>query len=388
MNTAYYRELAEDLLARAGVTVDGPNPWDIQVQDERVFRRVLTDGELGLGESYMDGWWEADCIDEFIAKVVRARLDREVRRSRAALLRLAMARIVNLQSRRRAFEIGERHYDLGNELFVNMLDARMNYSCAYWEDVQTLDEAQEMKLELLCRKLYLEPGMSVLDIGCGWGAFGKYAAERYGVEVLGISVSKEQVKLGKRLCEGLPVEFRLMDYRDVHGSFDRIVSVGMVEHVGCKNYPTFFEVAERCLKADGLFLLHTIGANRSSISVNAWTHRYIFPNGMLPSIAQLGRAMEDRFVVEDWHSFGDHYDRTLMAWYRNFTASWGSLRRNYDERFFRMWTYYLLSSAGAFRARQNQVWQIVLSRRGVPGGYPSVRSVSPRPEPPQEVGPP
>jgi cyclopropane-fatty-acyl-phospholipid synthase len=368
-----YETLAHDLLTLAGVSINGKNPWDICVHDGRFFRRALTEGELGLGESYMDGWWDADQLDECICKVLTARLDEKIRRSFPALLRFALAKLVNFQSRRRAFIIGERHYDLGNDLFVNMLDRRMNYSCAYWENAATLDEAQERKLDLICRKLHLEPGMRVLDIGCGWGAFGKYAAERHGVRVVGITVSKEQVALGKKMCEGLPVEFQLMDYRNVQGTFDRIVSVGMIEHVGYKNYRTYFEVAKRCLKDDGVFLLHSIGANRSSASVNAWTHKYIFPNGMLPSIAQLGKAMEGLFVMEDWHSFGQYYDRTLMAWYQNFTSNWEKLRNRYDDRFYRMWKFYLLSSAGSFRARHIQVWQIVLSKRGLMGGYHAVR---------------
>ena len=378
MKTDSGRTLVETLLEGAGVTIDGPDPWDIQVKDRRFFRRVLSQGELGLGESYMDGWWEVDDLAEFIARVLKARLDRKIRRSPRALLQVALARLVNLQSRRRAFEIGERHYDRGNDLFTNMLDTRMNYSCAYWEDADSLDEAQENKLELICRKLDLRPGMRVLDIGCGWGAFGKYAAERYGVEVVGVTVSKEQVALGKQMCEGLPVEFRLMDYRDLQGSFDRIVSVGMIEHVGYKNYRTYLDVARRCLEDDGLFLLHTIGANRSNTGTGPWTHRYIFPNAMLPSIAQLGAAMEDRFVMEDWHSFGSHYDRTLLAWHENFTSNWDRLRQTYDDRFYRMWTFYLLSSAGASRARHIQLWQIVLSRNGVPGGYRSIRRITPQ----------
>ena len=368
-----YQQLTKEILGLADITINGKSPWDIQVNDDRFFRRVLTDGALGLGESYMDGWWDTSQLDKFIDNVLRARLDEKIRRAWSTLLKLSLAKAVNLQSRRRAFIIGERHYDLGNELFLNMLDKRMNYSCAYWENVNSLDEAQEKKLDLICRKLHLKSGMRILDIGCGWGAFGKYAAEQYGVTVLGITVSKQQVELGRKLCEGLPVELRLMDYRDVEGTFDRIVSVGMIEHVGYKNYRTYFEVAHRCLIDDGMFLLHTIGGNRSATSINPWTHKYIFPNGMLPSVAQLGKAMEGLFVMEDWHSFGQYYDRTLIAWYQNVTSNWEKLSNRYDNRFYRMWKYYLLSSAGAFRARRNQLWQIVLSKHGVVGGYEPVR---------------
>jgi cyclopropane-fatty-acyl-phospholipid synthase len=355
------------------VAVNGPHPWDIAVHDERFFRVAVTHGELGVGESYMDGWWDVPQLDEFIARVLRAGLNEDVRDARVALFIRALSKVLNYQSKTRSFGNGQRHYDRGNDLFLAMLDGRMNYSCAYWEDAGSLDEAQEKKLDLICRKLYLEPGMRVLDIGCGWGAFGKFAAERYGVSVDGLTVSEQQIELGRKLCEGLPVDLQLMDYRDARGTYDRIVSVGMIEHVGYKNYRAFFDVAQRCLADDGLFLLHTIGSNSSSTLIDPWADRYIFPNSMIPSIAQLGRAMEKRFVMEDWHNFGPYYDKTLMAWYANFTAHWPSLRERYGERFFRMWKYYLLSSAGSFRARNNNLWQIVLSKRGVAGGYQSQR---------------
>jgi cyclopropane-fatty-acyl-phospholipid synthase len=255
-----------------------------------------------------------------------------------------------------------------------MLDKRMNYSCAYWKNAGSLDEAQENKLELICKKLCLRSGMRILDIGCGWGAFGKSAAEKYGVRVVGITVSKEQVALGRDLCKGLPVEFRLQDYRDVNEKFDRIVSVGMIEHVGHKNYREYFRIACRNLEDDGLFLLHTIGEVQSVNKTDAWTHKYIFPNGMLPSIAQLAKSVEGLFVIEDLHNFGNDYDKTLMAWYNNFELNWDKLKNKYGDRFLRMWRYFLLSSAGAFRARnKNQLWQIVLSKNGVLGGYISIR---------------
>jgi cyclopropane-fatty-acyl-phospholipid synthase len=370
----HYKKLAENLLNLAGIKIDGSNPWDIKVHNDRFYKRVITQAELGLGESYMDEWWDVEKIDEFIFRIVRANLQDKVKRNLKIAFQLAGFYLLNMQARRRAFIIGERHYDLGNDLFKNMLDKRMNYSCAYWKDAETLDEAQENKLDLICKKLYLKPGMKVLDIGCGWGAFGKYAAEKYGVEVVGITVSKEQVALGKEMCEGLPVEFRLQDYRELNEKFDRIVSVGMIEHVGYKNYREYFRVASRCLNDDGLFLLHTIGEVRSVKNTDAWTHKYIFPNGMLPSIAQLAKAVENLFVIEDLHNFGAYYDKTLMAWYKNFSDNWYKIKDRYSERFYRMWKYFLLSSAGAFRARnKNQLWQIVLSKNGVLWGYNSIR---------------
>ena len=369
-----YQSLVNKLLSLADIKVNGSNPWDIQVHDERFFKRVVTEVELGLGESYMDGWWDVEKLDDMIFRIIRADLQNKIKYNLKVALQLSGFYFINMQARRRAFIIGERHYDLGNDLFQNMLDKRMNYSCAYWKDADTLDKAQENKLELICKKLYLKPGMKVLDIGCGWGAFGKYAAEKYGVEVIGITVSKKQVALGRELCKGLHVEFRLQDYRDINGKFDRMVSVGMIEHVGNKNYREFFKIAERNLANDGLFLLHTIGEVRSVNKTDAWTHKYIFPNGMLPSIAQLAQAVEGVFVIEDLHNFGADYDETLMAWYNNFNDNWNVIKNKYNERFYKMWKYFLLSSAGAFRARsKNQLWQIILSKNGILNGYNSIR---------------
>ena len=365
-----YKKIAGDILEFGGITINGKNPWDIQVHNEEFYRRVISDGELGLGETYMDGWWDCENVDEFISRILKARLDEKIQQNLSMLLSLLKAKLFNLQSRRRAFIIGERHYDLGNDLFQNMLDRRMNYSCAYWKDADNLDKAQENKLELICRKLYLEPGMKLLDIGCGWGSFGKYAAEKYNTEVVGITVSKEQVELGRKLCAGLPVKIEMKDYRDLNEKYDRIVSVGMIEHVGYKNYGTFFKTVRKCLNDDGLFLLHTIGNSRTEKSVDLWTEKYIFPNGLLPSLAQIGRATENLLVMEDWHNFGADYDKTLMAWYGNFSVNWDNIKDNYSERFYRMWKYFLLSAAGSFRSRKiNQLWQIVFSKSGIPGGY-------------------
>lgn len=369
-----FKEITEGILGFAGVKINGNNPWDIQIHNDEFFKRAITEGELGMGESYMDCWWDANKVDELIYKILRAKLDEKIRLKKSILMKLVTARLLNMQSKQRAFVIGEKHYDLGNDLFQNMLDKRMNYSCAYWKGANSLDEAQENKLELICRKLYLKPLMRILDIGCGWGAFGKYAAEKYDVEVVGITVSKNQVELGRKLCGSLPVEFRLIDYRNINEKFDRIVSVGMVEHVGCKNYKTFFEIANKCLKDEGLFLLHTIGNFKSEKTSNPWTNKYIFPNGMLPSVAQIGKAIENLFVMEDWHNFGIDYDKTLMAWHNNFVKNWDKLENKYSERFFRMWKYFLLSAAGSFRSRRyNQLWQIILSKNGITGGYESIR---------------
>ncbi|MHB8860343.1 MAG: cyclopropane fatty acyl phospholipid synthase [Minisyncoccota bacterium] len=370
------RKFVEDMLKKADVVIGGKRPQDITVHDERLFDRVLRYGTLGLGEAYMDGWWDANELDTFIYTVLAARLNTKIEMNLTSVLAGAKALFFNLQSSARAFNIGEVHYDLGNDLYEAMLDKRMVYTCGYWSGdprATTLDDAQEAKLDLVCKKIGLKKGDRILDIGCGWGSFAKFAAEKYGASVVGITVSKEQAVLAQERCAGLPVEIRVQDYRDVNETFDHIVSLGMFEHVGVKNYRTYFEVARRCLKDDGIFLLHTIGQNRSRVAGDLWVDRYIFPGALIPSPSQVGKAIEGLFVAEDMHNFGADYDTTLMAWFKNFDAAWPSLREKYGDRFYRMWKYYLLSCAGAFRARDTQLWQIVLSKNGVKGGYTSVR---------------
>jgi cyclopropane-fatty-acyl-phospholipid synthase len=366
------RRRIERVLAEAGIRIDGQGDADLQVHDGRLYARLLAQGSLGLGESYMDGWWNARSLDGFLERLMRAAVDQRVHGLAEAGDAL-LARLFNLQSRRRSREVGRRHYDLGNDLYAAMLGRRLVYSCAYWRDAADLDAAQEAKLDLVCRKLGLRPGMRVLDIGCGWGEALKFAAERYGVDGVGVTISGEQAGYARRLCTGLPVEIRLQDYRDLDEPFDAVFSIGMFEHVGVRNYRTYFEVVRRCLPEQGLFLLHTIGRNVSARRTDPWIARYIFPNSMLPSAAQVARASEGLFVVEDWHNFGADYDRTLQAWRTNVEAAWERLDARYDERFQRMWRYYLAASMASFRSRRTQLWQVVMSPRGVPGGYVAPR---------------
>jgi cyclopropane-fatty-acyl-phospholipid synthase len=362
------RNRLAELLARADVKLDGDRPWDIQVRDERLYTRVFAQGTLGVGEAYTDGLWDCDQLDECVSRILRTDI-KEAITPWSDALRILRARLANLQRPGRAFRIGRHHYDIGDDLFSRMLDRRMVYSCAYWSDANSLDDAQEAKLDLVCRKLGLEPGMRVLDVGCGWGGAAQFAAERYGVSVVGITVSQNQARRAQEVCQGFDVEIRLQDYRNLEGTFDRVFSMGMVEHVGHKNYRRFMRIVREHLTDDGLFLLHTIGSTRSMTRTDPWTEKYIFPNSVLPSIAQIGRAIEEVFVLEDWHSFGPDYDTTLLHWHRNLEEHWSELQDRYDERFHRMWRFFLLSSAGGFRARRSQLWQIVLSPHGVPGGY-------------------
>ena len=355
-----------ELLDQADIQVNGSRPWDIHIHDERFYERVLRDSSLGLGEAYMDGWWDSASIDGFIDHVLRAHLDAKVINNTRLAFQVLRAKLINRQSTARAFEVGEKHYDLGNDLYQAMLDKRLNYTCGYWKHAKNLDEAQEAKLELVCKKIGVHAGMRILELGCGFGCFAKYAAEKYDASVLGVTVSKEQIALGTELCKGLPVELRLQDYRDVSGIYDAVISIGVMEHVGYKNYAEYMRVVDRCLKPDGIAFVHTIGGNSSSTTGEPWSDKYIFPNGVLPSIAQLAKAMEASFVMEDWQNFGPDYDPTLLAWHANFENAWPQLQKSYSERFRRMWNYYLLSSAGGFRSRNQQLWQIVFTRRGSP----------------------
>jgi cyclopropane-fatty-acyl-phospholipid synthase len=354
-----------DLFRLADIEIDGGRPWDLQVHDRRFYARLLSDGSLGFGEAYMDGWWDAPSLDRCLERIFRARLDDEAGRSWRVRALALQARLTNLQSLRRATRVAEAHYGLGNDFYEAMLDKRtMAYTCGYWRNARSLEDAQEAKLELICRKAGLEPGMTVLDMGCGWGSFSKYAAERHGVRVAGFCNSSEMVTLAAERCRALPVEIRLMDYRQATGRYDAAVAIGLMEHVGPRNYRTMMEVVHRCLADDGVFVLHTITNNRSFAHALPWVHRYIFPGAVAPSLTQIARATERLFVIEDVHNFGYDYDPTLMAWFENFRTAWPRFRDRYGDRFYRMWSLYLLGSAAASRARNGQVCHIVMTKTG------------------------
>lgn len=363
------KEEIERWLALADIQVNGKQPWDIKIYNSKFFNRLIRRGSLGLGESYMDHWWDVEALDEFFFRVLNAGLDEKISSSPGMFLLYLRSLIINQQKPGRSYQIGEHHYDIGNDLYSAMLDKRMVYTCAYWENASNIDEAQEAKLERVCRKLDVKAGQKILDIGCGWGSFAKYAAEKYKANVTGITVSKEQVELGREMCKDLPVEIRLQDYRNLNETFDHVVSLGMIEHVGYKNYRDYFKVVARCLSDEGVFLLQNIGSGYPVKITDPWIQKYIFPNSMVPSISQLSSAFEGLMVLEDLENFGVDYEKTLMEWFRNFNSHWDSLKSNYSERFYRMWKYYLLMSAGSFRARKNQLWQIVFTKNGLPDGY-------------------
>jgi cyclopropane-fatty-acyl-phospholipid synthase len=367
------REKVTELLQAADIAIGGGRPFDIQVHDERLYRRLLAEGTLGAGEAYMDGWWDVERLDAFFARILRAGLDRELR-TPSTLWQILVSRLANAQNRRRSRRVAEQHYDVSNRLYEAMLGPTMQYTCAYYGQdgsLDSLDDAQRAKLELIARKLHLEPRMRVLELGGGFGELARYLAADHGCEVVSYNISTRQVEFARGICEGLPVEIRQADYReaaDDPSQYDRVVSIGLMEHVGPRNYRGFFEIASDRLKQGGLALVHTIGGNRSREVADRWITKYIFPGGVIPSEAQIAGAKEGLFVLEDWHNFGPDYDRTLMAWEANFVEAWPDLRDRdgLDERFYRMWRYYLNSCAGAFRARGLNLWQLVLSHGDIP----------------------
>lgn len=357
------KKVINEMLDKAGIRINGSKPYDIQVKNDHLYNRIIYGGELAVGESYMDGWWDCHSLDQFFNKILRTDFSKNFKNTTGIILHNLRGRFFNLQKKKRAYQVGIQHYDIGNEFYQAMLDKRLTYSCAHWDDnASDLETAQESKLDLICREIKLKPGMKVLDLGCGWGSFAKFAAEKYGATVTGVTVSKEQVKLGRSLCKGLPVDIRLDDYRNVSGKFDRVISIGFFEHVGHRNYERYMRTAWESLNDDGISFIQTIGGNTSKSNCNPWIIKYIFPNGMLPSITQIGKAMEGLFVMENWRNDGPDYDKTLMAWHERFEENWPRFKEKYGERFYRMWKIYLLSCAGAFRSREIQLWRIVMSK--------------------------
>ena len=363
----------QKILAKGDIEINGTRAWDIKVNNPKLWRHVLLKGELGFGEAYMAGWFDVEHLDEFFYRLTRFVI-REINMTNVSSMFLKfISNILNLQTTKRAFKVGKAHYNIGNNLYKKMLGTTMIYTCGYWKNANSLEESQEAKFHLIAKKLMLKPGMSVLDIGCGFGSMMAFLAKEYDVKVLGITVSKEQEYYINRNYKAPSVKVKVMDYRSIRGKFDRIYSLGMFEHVGYKNYKTYMKVCSKALKSDGLMLLHTIGDSVSNYNTNPWIEKYIFPNSMIPSLSQISKSAEGVFVIEDVQNFGYDYYKTLLAWYKNFNHNWQFLKAKYDDTFYRMWSYYLLSCAGAFRGRYLQLFQVVMSPNGIEGRYNATR---------------
>jgi cyclopropane-fatty-acyl-phospholipid synthase len=366
------KQLSLRILGLAGIEVNGKNAWDIQVHDDRLWNRIISQRELGLAEAYMDGWWDVESIDQFLTKLLEINVLDKAPFSISLVGHAVKSTVLNRQTKAKAAANAKHHYNIGNDLYTRMLDKEMAYSCGYWKTAKTLDQAQIAKFDLICRKLELKPGMKLLDIGCGWGGLLRYAAKNYGIIGTGISPADNQIELARAKNGKLKIEYLQMDYRDLSGKFDRIVSVGMMEHVGPKNLETFFNKCISLLAPDGMMLHHTIASNETKQVTDPFFDRYIFPGGVLPSLAQISKAVEKKVIIEDVHNFGPDYEKTLLAWHARINKRWSEIP-NYDERFRRMWNYYLLSSAAGFRARHIQLLQVVFRPMTSRGAYKAVR---------------
>jgi cyclopropane-fatty-acyl-phospholipid synthase len=371
MSNRIFKPLLERLLAGSGVKIGGDRPWDIRVNRDRLYRRALR-GSLGIGESYIDGDWDCDALDELFRRVLSSGAQDKPLIRAARGFKTLQSRLTNLQTKSRSRAVAEEHYDLDHRMYALFLGPWNQYTCCFFDGTDDLERAEVLKLEMLCDKLELKPGDRLLDIGCGWGGLAKYAAATRGCEVTGISLSDQQIRYAVEYTKCLPVSIRRLDYRDLPDSglppFDRISIVGMIEHVGYKNYATLMGVVHQMLKPDGLFLLHTIGNCEETAVVDPWIEKHIFRNSMAPAMSQLSGAAEGKFVIEDWENYGQHYVPTLQAWHDRFNANWERIRalptaKPFDERFRRMWNYYLMSSKAAFDVEQLHLWQLVMTRR-------------------------
>jgi len=372
--------IIEDFLAQADITVNGNKPYDIQINNpEELYSALSRNISIGAGESFMNNDWDCQAIDELFFRLSRVCSIDKIRGKKTILWFAIKNNITNLQSITRSTQVANIHYNLDNDLYKRMLGKSMAYTCAYWKDAQTLDDAQNAKYKLVCEKLSLNSQDRLLDLGCGWGGFSKYAATNYGCEVVAVNIASEQIKLAKQECQNLPISFYAEDYRNTkiynpkQQPFTKIATIGLCEHIGTKNYSNFIDIMKSQVCEDGLILLHTIGKASDEQVADPWINKYIFPNGMIPALSQLTHAIENKLVIEDIHNFGAYYDKTLMAWHQNFIDSWPEIKDRFNDKFFRMWKYYLLTCAGVFRARDLQLWQIVMSPKGIINGYTSIR---------------
>jgi cyclopropane-fatty-acyl-phospholipid synthase len=380
----FIRQRSLDVTTAAGNVYtfgDGSGaPVSVRLTNATAQRAVLLDPELRLGEAYMDGSLvvERGSIADLLEILFRQeRIAAPTWALPPRAIRHSFRRVQQFNPRSRSRRNVAHHYDLDGRLYQLFLDADQQYSCAYFEsERQSLDDAQLAKRRHLAAKLRVAPAATVLDVGCGWGGLALYLAETAKARVTGITLSKEQhARATERALErgqAQQASFRLEDYRDVGGRFDRIVSVGMFEHVGVGFYDTYFRKCAQLLTDDGVFLLHTIGRSSSPAVTNPWIAKYIFPGGYIPALSEVLPAIERaRLVVTDVEILQLHYAETLKAWRARFLAHREEAERLYDERFVRMWEFYLASSEMAFRESDMVVFQIQMAKRK--GAVPQTR---------------
>jgi cyclopropane-fatty-acyl-phospholipid synthase len=369
-------DVLSKLLAAADVQINGTRPWDMQVHNESTYARILKDGDLGAGESYMEGWWDCQQLGVMIEKVLRADVMSKVQLSLVDKAKAVWSMLTGSKSTGSSKEQLCYHYDIGNDLYKAMLDPYMQYTCGFWRNgATTLEQAQLDKLDMICKKVNARQGCKWLDLGCGFSGLMKYATEKYSTVCTGYNLSTDQMGYGRDvLCAGLPITFVEGDFCKTlasvkDGKFDVVTNVGSIEHCGVNRYREFMQNAYNCIADDGVFLTQSIlsGSKDTQYSFLAFLNKYIFPGGVSPTLTQLSQAMEGLFVIEDVHNFGEDYAKTLAAWHANLTQAWASLSANnpkYTTKFKRMFDFYLLCCAGTFRARGLNLLQIVATKVG------------------------
>lgn len=348
-----------------------PSTKYILIKNDACFDKMFQKGELGTAESYMDGDWESNDL-EYVLYTILDNHGSIVEKLKSQSWWLFYAFFVTQYKRffsKNTLITSKQnikmHYDVGNDLYEKMLGQHMQYTCAYFHRPDmTLDEAQEAKMALIAKKLDLQPGMKVLDIGCGFGHMVNYIATRYDVQITGINISEAQLSHAKANFSRNNVRFLLQDYRDVDEKYDRIYSIGMIEHVGKANYPVYFDKCFDCLNDDGLILVHTITYSERlwiSNETNSFIMKYIFPESELPHVSDFLQAYNNRWQLEDFQNFGMSYAKTLRSWRKNI-GNWEGLDE-YDERFRKMWNFYLQEMAAMFHHKTAGLGQFVFTKK-------------------------
>ncbi len=356
------RRPVEHIFSRAGVSINGTKPWDIRVNDNRFYRDVLINGSLGLGESYMRQQWTTDDLEGLFYRLCSSDLEKTSRRIPSQHFSRLFDFFINRQSHARAKSNAEHHYNLGNDLFFEFLGKFKNYSCGYFENADTLDEAQAAKMHKLCQLLDLKKGDRLLDVGGGWGEFAKFAATQYDCDVTSINIAQEQINHAREHCRDTAVEIVKSDYRDMTGTYNKIAVVAMFTHVGHKNYRVFMQTMSGLLEPGGKMVMETVGGLESKTRCEPWTDKYIFPGGLIPSMEQIDHSVRGLFKRDSVHEFGHHYAVTLQHWHRNFIEAWPRLRAHYSESMRLMFEYFFLSVAGDFRAKGLLHYHIAFSK--------------------------
>ena len=356
------------LKKHCNITINGNNPQDIIVTNNKFYNMALTNGELGVSESYMYGYWYSNDLYSTIYQLCSnyksiSYYDFNIN----DVLSILSRKIFNQQTISRALVDVQSHYDIGNDLYTRMLDKNMQYTCGFWQDTNDLDTAQLQKMKIIGQKLNLKPGDTLLDIGCGWGYLINYLSKEYNVKGLGITLSEEQLSYAKNEFKNNEnVDYKLMDYRNIpkNMKFNKIVSFGMLEHVGVKNYNDYFNIVYDHLENNGLALIHTIGRQSNITNAQAtsdFIDKYIFPGSYIPCWEELSPIVSRKFFIHDWHNFGQYYNKTLLAWHKIINSKWNEIP-NYNEEFKKMWNFYLISSAVSFELCHLKLWQILISK--------------------------